>query len=509
MKKMKATMISKLWMGIFTLTTLLVCACEEKGGTDAPAFPNEVATYTVAAGDKVTISFTANTNWQLSSDAMWCKVDGFLDTYGKAGEQNVVFTISADGQSVDDAKANITLRMGDQQALIAIITRAGIANAIVLGNDSIDYKHGQTLLIGPEGMASLIIKEMTFDANSLYPSTTAEWLNLDREGDVITLSVKPEFVKYSQTNETDSICFSDKDVPMLRLHVEYTGMEAQKIVLEPATQWGIQVSADGLTYKNSLYDMSQEIYDAPIQVSVAALNDAYTLYYALYDKEEGCKLITPDAELWYTVTDDASGNLTISFAENTDNERTGYLFVLPNAVDATLNSLNEVAGFLLVDTTGINEVRAECEQYLIAEFTQESILAGSFHLIDGPTFEYLEVALETEEMWVEFAQSYGIAPNNLFKAELVFAHPYILNPMFPLAEWDPSVGNGDIQVLGVSGTMYTSGEDYLEEPTLMEAEGEDNMLIQFRSYIEETYIIIFVDANKIAHKALVVTPNLD
>jgi hypothetical protein len=119
------------------------------------------------------------------------------------------------------------------------------------------------------------------------------------------------------------------------------------------------------------------------------------------------------------------------------------------------------------------------------------------------------VALETEEMWVEFAQSYGIAPNNLFKAELVFAHPYILNPMFPLAEWDPSVGNGDIQVLGVSGTMYTSGEDYLEEPTLMEAEGEDNMLIQFRSYIEETYIIIFVDANKIAHKALVVTPNLD
>jgi hypothetical protein len=296
---------------------------------------------------------------------------------------------------------------------------------------------------------------------------------------------------------------------MLRLHVEYTGMEAQKIVLEPATQWGVQVSADGLTYKNSLYDMSQEIYDAPIQVSVAALNDAYTLYYALYDKEEGCKLITPDAELWYTVTDDASGNLTISFAENTDNERTGYLFVLPNAVDATLNSLNEVAGFLLVDTTGINEVRAECEQYLIAEFTQESILAGSFHLIDGPTFEYLEVALETEEMWVEFAQSYGIAPNNLFKAELVFAHPYILNPMFPLAEWDPSVGNGDIQVLGVSGTMYTSGEDYLEEPTLMEAEGEDNMLIQFRSYIEETYIIIFVDANKIAHKALVVTPNLD
>ena len=254
--------------------------------------------------------------------------------------------------------------------------------------------------------------------------------------------------------------------------------------------------------------MSQEIFDAPIQVSVTALNDAYTLYYALHDKETGCKLITSDDKLWYTVTDDESGNLTISFAENTDNERTGYLFVLPDAVNATLNTLDEVADFLLTDTTGVAEVKAECEQYLIAEFTQESILAGSFHLIDGPTFEYIEVTLETEEMWVEFAQSYGILPNNLFKAELEFSHPYILNPMLSLEVWDPSVDNGEIQVIGVSGKAYLADEDYLIEPTLMEAEGEDHMLLQFRSYIEEQYIIFFVDANKIAHKALVVTPIL-
>lgn len=506
MMKMKATMINRLWMGIITVLALMVSACEKEKGPDAPVFPDEVANYTVVAGDEVTISFTANTDWQLSSDAMWCKADGFLDAYGKAGEQHVVFTISADGQSVDDAQAHITLRMGDQQALIATITRTGITNAIVLGNDSVDYHHGQTLLIGPDGVASLTIKETTFDANNLYLSTTAPWLSLAREGDVITLSVQPEYAKYSQANASDSICFSDKDVPMLRLHVEYTGMEAKDIILAPATQWGIKVSADGLTYKNSLYDMSQEIYEAPMQVSVSALNDAYTLYYALYDETTGCQLVAPDTELWYTVADDHSGHLTISFGENAGSERTGYLFVLPQAVSATLSTLDDASAFLLADTTGVAEVRAECEQYLIAEFTQESVLAGSFHLIDGPTFEYLEVALETEPMWVEFAQSYGIAPHNLFRAELTFAHPYILNPMLPLAAWDPSVGNGDIQVLGMSGTLYTSGFDYLEEPTLMEAEGEDNMLIQFRSYIEETYIIIFVDADKIAHKALVVTP---
>lgn len=501
--------INKIFSVAVALTAIFLSACNEDPQGTTPKFPSETQTFTVDTNDTVVVAFSAHSSWQLSSDAMWCKVDGlFLDTSGKAGEQQVTFVITDDGQSVDESKANIILRMGEESGVIAIITRRGLTDAIIIGNDSVDYKHNQTLLIGSEGVTSFSIKETSFDSNNLYISTTAEWLSLGREGDIITLSVKPEYTKYSQANETDSICFSDKDVPMLRLHVEYAGMEAQKIILEPATQWGIKVSADGSTYKNSLYDMSQEIFDAPIQVSVTALNDAYTLYYALHDKETGCKLITSDDKLWYTVTDDESGNLTISFAENTDNERTGYLFVLPDAVNATLNTLDEVADFLLTDTTGVAEVKAECEQYLIAEFTQESILAGSFHLIDGPTFEYIEVTLETEEMWVEFAQSYGILPNNLFKAELEFSHPYILNPMLSLEVWDPSVDNGEIQVIGVSGKAYLADKDYQIEPTLMEAEGEDHMLLQFRSYIEEQYIIFFVDANKIAHKALVVTPIL-
>lgn len=40
---------------------------------------------------------------------------------------------------------------------------------------------------------------------------------------------------------------------------------------------------------------------------------------------------------------------------------------------------------------------------------------------------------------------------------------------------------------------------------MMEAEGDDYMLLQFRSYIESDYIVFFVDAQKVHHKALVVT----
>ena len=498
--------INKIFLGAVALTAMLLSACNENPEGTTPKFPAETQTFTVDTNDTVVVAFSANSSWQLSSDAMWCKVDGlFLDTSGKAGEQQVTFVITDDGQSVDESKANIILRMGEESGVIAIITRRGITDAIVLGSDSIDYTHGESITIGASGAQSLVLRKTTFDSNNLHITTNALWFDVVREDSVITLSVKPEFLKYSQNNTNDSICFSNLDVPMMRLHVQYTGMDAQSVALEPATQWALRVSADGLTYKESLYET---IYDAPIQVTISTLNDAYTLYRATYNKEQGCTLVAPDTTFWYTVSDDKAGHVSIGFEENTGSERTGYLFVLPDAISETLPTLADVEAFLFDDTTGTLEVKAECEQYLIAQFVQESALANSFHLIDGPTFEYIDIALETEEMWIEFAQSMGVTPNNLFKASLDFGHPYILNPMLSLEVWDPSVDNGEIQVLGVSGKAYVADEDYLIEPTLMEAEGEDHMLLQFRAYIDEQFIIFFVDANKIAHKALVVTPIL-
>ena len=485
-------------LGVVATATLLFSACDEiiQGSTES-GFPTETQTFTVSPNDTIKVTFTANDTWQLSSDAMWCRVDGlFLDTSGKAGEQNIAFVINADGHSVNESKANITLRMGNESRVIAIVTRIGITNAIIVGCDTVNYKHNQTVTIGTSGIQELVIRQSTFDINNLYITQNAEWFNIERTDTVITLSVKAEYLKYSQHSTTDSICFSDKETPMLRLNIQYTGMDAQTVLLEPASQWALRVATDGLTYKETLYET---IYEAPIQTTVSVLNDAYTLYRATYDKERGCALVSSDSVLWFTVSDDQLGHVAISFDENTGSERTGYVFVLPNAISDTLPTLADVSAYLFNDTTGLSEVKAECEQHLIAQFVQESALANSFHLIDGPTFEYLEIVLETEEMWIEFAQSMGVTPNNLFKAELEFAHAYILNP---------SIDNGEIQVIGLSGKQYVADEDYLIEPTLMEAEGEDHMLLQFRSYIEEPHIIFFVDANKIAHKALVVTPIL-
>ncbi len=322
--------INKILLGgLVAMSSLLFSACNDvMQGTTTHDFPTDTLAYTVAPGDTVAVNFTVESAWQLSSDAMWCKVDGmFLDTSGKSGSHSVSFVISAEGQSVDVSKASISLRMGDESRVIAIVTRKGITDAVVLGADSINYTHGQTLTIGSSTTQSLVIRKTTFDSNNLYISSNVDWLDIAREDSVITLTVKPEYQKYSMYNTTDSICFSDREKPMMRLNVQYVGMDAYDVILTPATQWGLRVSVDGKTYKEA--DMTGAAHEAPFTAMVTVRNDAYELFYAVYDKATGCSLVSQDDIEWCTVQDDKKGNVSVSFSENNGGKRTAYLFVLP------------------------------------------------------------------------------------------------------------------------------------------------------------------------------------
>lgn len=502
---MKAMKCNNLWMSILALVALLVCSCQEKNGTDAPTFPSEVTSYSVEPGDTVVVAFTANVDWQLSSDAVWCKVDGFLDTTGKAGEQQVSFIISADGQSVDEHKANIKLRMGDESKVIAVVTRAGISNAIVLGNDSVDYIHGQTLVIDSEGVASLSIKDITFDANSLYITTTAEWLDIRRDDAVFTFTVKEEYRKYTQNSSADSVCFSNREIPMMRLNVQYTGMDSQKISISPDTQWGVTVSVDGATYRRPVLDGVAEELKAPMQVTVTALNDAYTFYYANYDNDNGCVLVNA-AESWVMVKDDKKGNFEISFKENAGAERVGYLFVLPNAISEALTDANQVSDFLLEDSTGIAELKIECEQYLVAEFTQEDALAGCFS-ISYKNISNVAFSVETDSKWIELALEKGVESTKIYHAELEAYKYYMINPMLGVDIWDPSVigGKARVEVCDKNNNPYAEDEYYSAEPALT----EDNRYyyMQMCFFIEnEEFIVYIVDSENRYLKALIVTP---
>lgn len=511
MKKM-TNKTNLLLLCLAVLSTALFGSCDETmSGKTSLVFPSQKVVEDVAPGDTVLVSFTTVVNWQLSSDAMWCKVDGlFLDTSGKAGYQSVAFIIGDEAHTVDAAKANISLRLGDETRVITVVTRKGIADAVIMGCDSINYSHGQTLVIGTSGTQSLVLRKATFDSNNLYVSSNADWFDIAREDSVFTLTVKEDFLKYSQYSTTDSICFSDKDMPMMRLNVHYTGMDARSVVLTPATQWDIVVSVDGTTYKDAMYEMSGEVYEAPFTSTIAALNDAYTLYYATYDKTKGCTLVDVDSEQWFDVQDDRKGNLSVTFEANEGEQRVAYVFALSEMLNDSLNAVGEnaVADFLFEEMEGKLEVKAENERYLVAEFIQENALAGYFSIQQGTELEDIEFARETDEQWISLATARGVPANQIFRTRLEFAVWYNVNPKLSAQEWQPDVVDGaHIELWGKSGQQFEEGYDYEEEPAMT----EDDLYyyMQLRIYLEEECIIYFVDAQGNNLKALVVEPILD
>ena len=511
MKKM-TNKTNLLLLCLAVLSTALFGSCDgTMNGETSLTFPSQTLIEGVSPGDTVLVTFTTDVNWQLSSDAMWCKVDGsFLDISGKAGEDTVTFVIGDEAHTVDVAKANISLRLGDETRVITVVTRKGITDAVIMGCDSINYSHGQTLVIGTSGTQSLVLRKATFDSNNLYVSSNADWFDVVREDSVFTLTVKEEYLKYSQSSTTDSICFSDKDMPMMRLNVHYSGMDARSVILTPATQWDIVVSVDGTTYKDAMYEMSGEIYEAPFTSTIATLNDAYTLYYAIYDKTKGCALVDVDSEQWFAVQDDRKGNLSVTFEANEGEQRVAYVFVLSEMLNDSLNSAGEnaVAGFLFEEMEGKLEVKTENEKYLVAEFIQENALAGYFSIQEGTALEDVGFVRETDEQWISLATARGVPANQIFRTRLEFAVWYNVNPKLSAQEWQPDVvGGAHIELWGKSGQQFVDGYDYEAEPAMT----EDDLYyyMQFRIYLEEEFIIYFVDAQGNNLKALVVEPILD
>ena len=505
--------INKILLGFMALASLLFGACDDvMKGTTTQGFPTDTLAYTVVPGDTVTVVFAAETDWQLSSDAMWCKVDGlFLDTSGKSGKQSVSFVISDEGQTVDVSKASISLRLNDEVRVIAIVTRKGITDAMILGYEDINYTHGETLTIGSSAIQSLVIRKTSFDSNNLYISSNAEWLNITREDSVITLSVLPEYQKYSQHSTADSICFSDKDTPMMRLNVQYVGMDAYDVIMDPATQWDVRVTVDGKSYKDAMFDMTGTVHEAPFTATVTVRNDAYTLYYAAYDKVAGCSLVGEDDIDWCAVEDDKQGHISVSFSENTGSKRTAYLFVLPQAVSDSLSAEGDldanIADFLFEEVEDKAEIKFECEKYLIAELVQESDLDGCFTIQDGQELDDVDFVRETDEQWLAVASARGVAADQVFHTELEFGLPYNVNPMLAISAWRPDVvGGAHIELWSKSGTQFQADFDYRAEPAMT----EDDLYyyMQLQVYLEEEYIVYFVDDQGSCLKALVVTPIL-
>lgn len=234
-----------------------------------------------AAGDEITISFTANTDWVLSSNASWCKfVNGdFAETTmnGKAGEQTVKVKISDEGQDyLNDNTAVIKLKIGTEaEKEIYKATRLKkVFTALVIksvpeeeGETAVEYNAENPIVIkgcdvDGEGEKLLIqtsITEAGLEAG-IEEGTNPDWITIAREGEYFSFTFNKDNKdelnpKYSfGTDKGYTIKFAVKKNGTLfataEVPVVYEGLKEGELSVAPRYS-NVRVSENGKKIRNT------------------------------------------------------------------------------------------------------------------------------------------------------------------------------------------------------------------------------------------------------------------
>lgn len=360
--------LKKYWFFLgLMMIVLSFTACSEDEEL-IPSFPVEVESIAAAAGESKAISFTANMDWNLSSNKTWCLLgtEQRQNISGTVGQQNVTITINDEGLKFDEeSSANIVLTMGVESKTIATITRAAKAYEFQIkdaeGNIVTELNVGTTAIATYFAESNFEFAATDYDEDLMtITKGEAEEGTYNYE---ITVEIKD--VKYAIT-EANVKFQNELGTYTSEYPVKYVGMDPMEIKINPGNEWGINVSVDGKTYYKVLN--ADNVLDAPYTFTLTAFNDEYTFVHYKYDSEWG---MMEETSPWYTVDDDEKGNVSVTFTANSDVERKGYLFAFPNAYYETIKS--SLDKFIVEDTNAsVWEMSEGAEGFLVAEFIQEA-----------------------------------------------------------------------------------------------------------------------------------------
>ena len=290
------------------------------------------------------------------------------------------------------------------------------------------------------------------------------------------------------------------------------------ISISPETRWNLIVSTDGKTYRDAIRGDSLE---APVEATITTYR-GYKLMCASYDSKVGCTIMEIE-DSWISVDDNKQGDVKVYFKANTGNERILYLFALPLPLVESLEPESSVfhanlSEELFEDVEGLLELREKTEQFVIAKFAQEANEENAIKVLKKGV-ESVEVVKETEQEWLDIAAAKGVAAAKVFRCSMRLGYMYQINPLLSLDLWDVANDDKDrVEIYGKSGKMYQPGKgnDYIAEYTMMEETEGDHMLVQltangydegddFLYYINEDFIMYFIDSETNYLKALVIT----
>lgn len=383
--------LKKCWFFLGLMMAMLCfTACSEDDEELIPSFPTVTESITAAAGESKAISFTANMEWNLSSNQTWCLLgnEQRQNISGTVGQQNVIITINDNGLEFDkESSANIILAMGAESKTIATITRSSKAYEFQIKD--VEGNVVKVLEVGTTGIATYYAESNFEFAATNYDEDLMSITKGENKGGTYNYEINIEIKNIKYPVSGANVKFQNESGTQAFLYsLNYTGMDSNKIEFNPGTTWGIYVYADGSAYYSKLN--TDNIYEAPYSVTLTALNDAYTLIYYKYDNNWGMSQYQSHETPWFSVNDDKKGNLKVSFIPNDESERKGYLFAFPNAFYETIKS--DLDAFIVDNmNASVWEMSIDAEKYLVAEYIQEANQNATATGFTVKLFGYLDV----------------------------------------------------------------------------------------------------------------------
>lgn len=326
------------------------------------------------AGDVECIEFESETDWSLSTGAIWCtlSLDGEnfeYDVNGSAGEAKVYVKIGSEASDFEETTTCLTLLRQEQNEVIANIRRSPKHYEL-----SIVDEHGnvcENIGIERNGIVSFDV-----DANFTFGvSEKPEWIedfiitpvqgSVNKKNIYVTVSEKFEPYPCSSTlvfmNHDGSAVF---DCP-----ISYPGMEPSVIKIDGVNPWGWTISADGQSFTNSASLTGEKIeYTGALNYNIKTFkNDSK---YMFFEESGNTISMQPAENFWMRIEVEASDSSQVSvvadaYPAQTEGSRKGYVLAMPAMLydemlaqfeaNPTTSFIDEKYNYVILEATQVSD----------------------------------------------------------------------------------------------------------------------------------------------------------
>lgn len=462
----------------------------EDGGPIAPVFP-ELKETNCGANETTEISFEANLDWEISSNAGWCKfINGEISESimsGKAGKQTIKIAVSADGQNYnDDAIAEITLKMGEKSQVIYKIKRAKkeYSDLVITDEEGNVYDAEHPLTIKGNNISIPIYTSLKAQAEDGMEIgfTNPEWLTyrINEETGMYEFTFNTDNeeglnIKYPIAQGNGVLVFATADaetaktdkIRKVEIPLIYEGVQADAIGISP-THMNVIVKPDGQSI------ISGETTSSELVSTIIARNDEFHIieFVQTYNSAEGAYTydFSDDGDVDWVQSVIGTGEnkdkitLTVESNEGAD-EREAIVMVFPKVIYDKIKE--DLAGNILKDgdiktiynTNIMSTLKQEKEEIQAERITfkaQYAYMPGD-GMMDIESNMMMSVRIEDLKE-SENVSDYNVENNNVWKAII----PKDLSEMCTSNE----------MVLCVEGIGMATGEYVTENSSISDVHGE-------------------------------------